>query len=49
MGVKAVQEIYSARDYYGCDDAYIYTTSDYTRAAVEMAAELGVILVRSQI
>lgn len=49
VGVKAVQEIYSARDYYGCDDAYIYTTSDYTRAAVEMAAELGVILVRSQI
>ena len=49
VGVKAVQEIYSAKDYYGCDDAYIYTTSDYTRAAVEMANELGVILVRTQI
>lgn len=49
VGVKAVQEIYSARDYYGCDDAYIYTTSDYTRAAVEMANELGVILVRSRV
>ena len=49
VGVKAVQEIYSAKDYYGCDDAYIYTTSDYTRAAVEMANELGVILVRSEI
>ena len=49
VGVKAVQEIYSARDYYGCDDAYIYTTSDYTRAAVAMANELGVILVRSRI
>ncbi len=49
VGVKAVQEIYSAKDYYGCDDAYIYTTSDYTKAAADMAAELGVILVRTQI
>ena len=49
VGVKAVQEIYSAKDYYGCDDAYIYTTSDYTKAAVDMAGELGVILVRTEI
>ena len=49
VGVKAVQEIYSAKDYYGCDDAYIYTTSDFTKAAVNMAAELGVILVRTDI
>ena len=49
VGVKAVQEIYSAKDYYGCDDAYIYTTSDYTKAAVDMANELGVILVRTSI
>ena len=49
VGVKAVQEIYSAKDYYGCDEAYIYTTSDYTKAAIDMAGELGVILVRTQI
>ena len=49
VGVKAVQEIYSARDYYGCDDAYIYTPSDYSPAAVEMANELGVVLVRTEI
>ena len=49
VGVKAVQEIYSAKDYYGCDDAYIYTTSDYTKAAVDMANELGVLLVRTRI
>ncbi len=49
VGVKAVQEIYSAKDYYGCDDAYIYTTSDYSPAAVEMANELGVVLVRTEI
>ncbi len=49
VGVKAVQEIYSAKDYYGCDDAYLYTTSDFTRAAVEMANQLGVILVRSEL
>ena len=49
VGVKAVQEIYSAKDYYGCDDAYIYTTSDYSPAAVEMANERGVVLVRTEI
>ena len=49
VGVKAVQEIYSAKDYYGCDDAYLYTTSDFTKAAMEMANELGVLLVRTQI
>ena len=49
VGVKAVQEIYSAKDYYGCDDAYLYTTSDYTKAAVDMANELGVKLIRTQI
>ena len=49
VGVKAVQEIYSAKDYYGCDDAYIYTTSDYSPAAVEMANELGVVLVRTEL
>ncbi len=49
VGVKAVQEIYSAKDYYGCNDAYLYTTSDFTTAAMEMANELGVLLVRTQI
>ena len=49
VGVKAVQEIYSAKDYYGCNDAYLYTTSDFTKAAIEMANELGVLLVRTQI
>ena len=49
VGVKAVQEIYSAKDYYGCDDAYLYTTSDHTKAAVDMANELGVKLIRTQI
>ena len=49
VGVKAVQEIYSAKDYYGCNDAYLYTTSDFTKAAMEMANELGVLLVRTQI
>ncbi len=49
VGVKAVQEIYSAKAYYGCDDAYLYTTSEFTKAAMEMANELGVVLVRSQI
>ncbi len=42
VGVKA-------KAYYGCDDAYLYTTSEFTKAAMEMANELGVVLVRSQI
>ena len=49
VGVKAVQEIYSAKDYYGCDDAYLYTTSDFTKAAIDMANELGVLLVRTEV
>ena len=39
----------SDQDYYGCDDAYLYTTSDFTKAAIDMANELGVLLVRTEV
>ena len=45
VGVKAVQEIYSAKGYYNCEQAYIFTTSSYTPQAQEMADRLGVVLV----
>ena len=44
VGVKAVQEIYAAKDYYNCKLAYIFTTSSYTEQVRRLAARLGVVL-----
>ena len=44
VGVKAVQEIYAAKDYYNCKLAYIFTTSSYTEQARRLADRLGVVL-----
>lgn len=44
IGVKAVQEAISAKDYYKCTKAAVITNSTFTRQAVELAAESGVIL-----
>ncbi len=44
IGVKAVQEAISAKDYYKCTKAAVITNSDFTRQARELAAESGVIL-----
>ena len=40
--IKSVQEIYTAKHFYDCDYAFIYTTSDYTEEAEELAEKLGV-------
>ena len=42
VGVKAVQEVYSAKAYYGCSLAYVFTTSSFTPQAEELAARTGV-------
>lgn len=42
VGVKAVQEIYSAKAYYKCELAYVVTTSSFTPQAQELAAKTGV-------
>ena len=42
VGVKAVQEIYTAKDYYHCAYAFIFTTSDYTEQARKLAEQLNV-------
>lgn len=44
VGNSAIQEIYSAKDLYRADFAVVVTNSYYTRAAQEVAKELGVIL-----
>lgn len=44
IGVKAVQEAVSAKDYYKCTKAAVITNSTFTRQARELAAESGVIL-----
>ncbi|MBQ7834580.1 MAG: restriction endonuclease [Ruminiclostridium sp.] len=44
IGVKAVQEAVSAKDYYKCTKAAVVTNSTFTRQARELAQESGVIL-----
>lgn len=44
IGVKAVQEAVSAKDYYKCTRAAVITNSTFTRQARELAAESNVIL-----
>ncbi len=45
VGVKAVQEIYAAMGYYGCEKAYVFATNDFTIPAQNMADANGVTLV----
>lgn len=45
VGVHAVMEAHSGKDYYGCQRAMVITTSSFTRQAINMANDLGVILV----
>lgn len=44
VGVGAVQEIVSARAYYGCHNAMVVTNSSFTQAAQQLAAANGVTL-----
>ena len=42
VGVKAVQEVYSAMSYYGCDIAVVATNSRFSRNAAILAESTGV-------
>ncbi len=44
IGVKAVQEAVSSKDYYKCTRSAVITNSTFTRQATELAEESGVIL-----
>lgn len=42
VGYKAVQEIYAAKGYYKCDEAWVCSTHGFTKNAQEGAKRLGV-------
>ncbi len=44
IGVKAVQEAAASMSYYKCTRAAVITNSTFTKAAIELAAESGVVL-----
>lgn len=45
VGIKAVQEVIGALNYYKADEAWVVTNSDYTKAAKKLAIESNVRLV----
>ncbi|MBT2740547.1 restriction endonuclease [Bacillus sp. ISL-77] len=45
VGIKAVQEINSARDYYGAKEAWVITNSFFTSQAITLAEATGVKLI----
>lgn len=42
VGNKAVQEVYAAATFYGCDRAVVMTNNTFTKGAIELAESLGV-------
>ena len=44
VGVKAIQEVYSGMQHYGCTSAIVATNSVFTANAKTLANEFGVIL-----
>ncbi len=44
VGNKAVQEVISAREYYGCDKALVVTNNKFTKSAEELARVTNVSL-----
>lgn len=50
VGVKAIQEVYGAKGYYGTEHCAVITNSYFTSAAKKLADKLGVQLIdRSQL
>lgn len=45
VGNSSVQEVYSAKDFYGCDAGIVVSNADYTKAARKAATNLNVDLV----
>ena len=42
VGNKAIQEVYSSIQFYETDEAWVITTSDFTKGAIELARKTGV-------
>ena len=45
MGIKAVQEIFSAKSYYGADECWVITNNFFTDPAIKLAFANNVILI----
>jgi hypothetical protein len=45
VGNTSVQEVYSAKDFYGCHYAVVVSNAEFTRAARKISSSLGVALV----
>lgn len=45
VGVRAIQEVYAGKDYYGCSRAIVVTTSYFTENAKQSARKLGVFII----
>ena len=42
VGNKAIQEVYSSIQFYETEEAWVITTSDFTKGAIELARKTGV-------
>lgn len=42
IGVSAIREVYAAREYYGCQNALVVITSDFTEPAKNLARRTSV-------
>lgn len=48
IGIKAIQEVYSSKQYYGADEAWVVTNSFFTEAAKKLANVNEVVLIDRQ-
>lgn len=48
VGNGSVQEVYSAKDFYGCHFAVVVSNAEYTRQAKKISSNLGVALVHHE-
>ncbi len=45
VGNAAVQEVFAAKGFFGCDVAWVVTNSRFSRSAIDLASQLGVVLI----
>lgn len=48
VGIKAVQEVIAAKNYYNATDAWVVSNSDFTKASIELASKSNVLLIDRQ-
>jgi restriction system protein len=45
VGIKAVQEVVAAKDFYKATDAWVVSNSEFTKASIELAEKTNVLLI----